>query len=310
MVGNITVGGTGKTPLVAWLVEWLRARGFKPGIVSRGYGGTATVWPQNVTASSDPHVVGDEAVLLAQHTHCPMVVAPQRVAAVTKLLNDHDCDVVISDDGLQHYALGRTVEIAVVDGVRRFGNGFCLPAGPLREPMKRLKSVDFVVANGKAHNNEYAMCLYSGDIYNIKDPEKVTQMLQLIKMESFRKRYPSELSGGQQQRVAIARTLALSPQLLLLDEPFSSLDSHLKADLRNEIKNIVNEIGVSMVFITHDILDALDIADEIIFLKDGEILQHTSTKNIFKDLKNKDIQNTLNGLKSNAEKILQMMPVK
>lgn len=179
VVGNITVGGTGKTPLVAWLVEWLRARGFKPGIVSRGYGGTATVWPQNVTASNDPHVVGDEAVLLAQHTHCPMVVAPQRVAAVTKLLNDHDCDVVISDDGLQHYALGRTVEIAVVDGVRRFGNGFCLPAGPLREPMKRLKSVDFVVANGKAHNNEYAMCLYSGDIYNIKDPEKVFDLKSL-----------------------------------------------------------------------------------------------------------------------------------
>lgn len=145
--------------------------------------------------------------------------------------------------------------------------------------------------------------------FGIKDKEKITQMLQLIKMEDFRKRYPSELSGGQQQRVAIARTLALSPQLLLLDEPFSSLDSHLKADLRNEIKNIVNEIGVSMVFITHDILDALDIADEIIFLKEGKILQHTSTKNIFKDLKNIDIQNTLNGLKSSAEKILKMMPV-
>lgn len=145
--------------------------------------------------------------------------------------------------------------------------------------------------------------------FGIKDKDKITQMLQLIKMEDFRKRYPSELSGGQQQRVAIARTLALSPQLLLLDEPFSSLDSHLKADLRNEIKNIVNEIGVSMVFITHDILDALDIADEIIFLKEGKILQHTSTKNIFKDLKNIDIQNTLNGLKSSAEKILKMMPV-
>ena len=143
--------------------------------------------------------------------------------------------------------------------------------------------------------------------FGLKNKDKVKELLQLIKMEDFSKRYPAELSGGQQQRVAIARTLALSPQLLLLDEPFSSLDSHLKADLRNEIKNIVNEIGISMVFITHDILDAIDIADEIIFLKKGAIIQHSSTANIFKNLNNIDIQNIKNGLQINSEKILQLI---
>lgn len=172
VVGNITVGGTGKTPLVGWLVGWLRSQGFKPGIVSRGYGGQATTWPQKVTDSSDPRYVGDEAVILARHTHCPMVVGPNRVAAVKKLLDNYDCNIVISDDGLQHYALGRDIEIAVIDGARRFGNGLCLPAGPLRESIRRLKSVDFVVANGKGNNNEYTMSLYCGDIYNIKNPEQ------------------------------------------------------------------------------------------------------------------------------------------
>lgn len=171
VVGNITLGGTGKTPLVSWLADWLRLQGFKPGIVSRGYGGKAVTWPQTVTENSDPQLVGDEAVLLAQHAHCPMVVDPNRVAAVNKLLNNYDCDVIISDDGLQHYALGRDIEIAVIDGARRFGNGFCLPAGPLREPIKRLKSVDFIIANGKGSDNEYTMRFHPGVIYNIKNPK-------------------------------------------------------------------------------------------------------------------------------------------
>ena len=144
VVGNVTVGGTGKTPLVIWLANRLRQEGYSPGIVARGYRGAARHWPQQVRPDSDPFAVGDEAVVLARRCRCPVSVGPDRVAAVDALLQYHDCDVIISDDGLQHYALGRDVEIVVVDGVRRFGNGYCLPAGPLREPAKRVRSADFV----------------------------------------------------------------------------------------------------------------------------------------------------------------------
>lgn len=146
VVGNITVGGTGKTPLTAYLVKFLQSHGYSPGIVSRGYKGRAEHWPQLVTSESDPAMVGDEAVMLQQQTGCPVVTGPDRVVAVKRLLSEYDCNIVISDDGLQHYALGRDIEIAVVDGVRLFGNQSCLPAGPLREPLTRLRQVDFVVA--------------------------------------------------------------------------------------------------------------------------------------------------------------------
>ena len=147
VVGNLTVGGTGKTPLVIWLAEHLRSMGHRPGIVGRGYGGRAGRWPQQVRADSDPRLVGDEAVVLAARTGCPVSVAPDRPAAAAALLEHHDCDVLVSDDGLQHYALGREMEIVVVDAERGFGNGLLLPAGPLREPGSRLKSVDLVVHN-------------------------------------------------------------------------------------------------------------------------------------------------------------------
>lgn len=148
IVGNISVGGTGKTPLVAWIAQYLKQAGYQPGIVSRGYRGQAQTWPQGVTADSDPWLVGDEPVWLAQASACPVVVAPKRAEAVTELLARFGCDVVLADDGLQHYALARDIEIAVVDGERGVGNGFCLPAGPLREPVSRLRQVDFMVING------------------------------------------------------------------------------------------------------------------------------------------------------------------
>jgi tetraacyldisaccharide 4'-kinase len=159
VVGNITVGGSGKTPLVVFLVELLRQHGYRPGVVSRGYGGHAASWPQGVTAGSSAALVGDEALLLVRRCRCPMVVGPDRVAAVEQLLRDHDVDVVISDDGMQHYRMGRALEIAVLDGERRLGNGLCLPAGPLREGQGRLRSVDFIVANGAARAGEWAMRL-------------------------------------------------------------------------------------------------------------------------------------------------------
>lgn len=145
VVGNISVGGTGKTPLTMALLELLEQRQLKVGVVSRGYGGQALEWPQTVTADSNPHYVGDEPLLIARRMQCPVVVGPNRGRAID-LLNKHSqCDVIIADDGLQHYALQRDIEIAIVDTQRRHLNQFCLPAGPLREPTSRLKNVDLVI---------------------------------------------------------------------------------------------------------------------------------------------------------------------
>lgn len=180
VVGNITAGGTGKTPLTLWLVDFLREQGYKPGIISRGYGGTSTHWPQLVSADSDSEQVGDEAVLLATRAGCPMAVGPDRVAAGELLLNESDCNIILSDDGLQHYRLERDVEIAVVDGIRREGNGLMLPAGPLREPIERLASVDAVVVNGgRAHRGEFAMCLQGRRLENLSDSEWTKDLAEL-----------------------------------------------------------------------------------------------------------------------------------
>src|SRR5690606_31700977 len=145
---NITVGGTGKTPLIIALVKALQARGYKPGVISRGYGGRAPVYPMRVTADSDPGHSGDEPLLIAITCDCPVVVDPDRVRAARYLENHTDCEIILSDDGLQHYRLPRDMEIVVVDGERVLGNGWCLPAGPLREPLARLREADFAIVNG------------------------------------------------------------------------------------------------------------------------------------------------------------------
>jgi tetraacyldisaccharide 4'-kinase len=169
VVGNITVGGTGKTPLVAWIATYLKTQGYHPGVVSRGYRGKAGRWPQQVRPDSDPVMVGDEAVLLAGLCECPMSVAPNRVAAAAALIEHNHCDIIVSDDGLQHYALQRDVEIAVIDGIRRFGNGLSLPAGPLREPLKRLAEVDIVVVNGLGSGDEFPMKMKPGAAIKLMD---------------------------------------------------------------------------------------------------------------------------------------------
>ena len=150
VVGNITVGGTGKTPFVIWLAKCLQKKGYRPGIVSRGVGGEKISQPYWIDAMANPQYVGDEAVLLAKRTQCPMVVCVDRVAAVNELLKKTNCNMVISDDGLQHYHLGRSMEIIVVDGIRELGNGQLIPAGPLREPVKRLREADLIIINGKS----------------------------------------------------------------------------------------------------------------------------------------------------------------
>lgn len=148
VVGNITVGGSGKTPLIIALVNALNERGYKVGVVSRGYGGDANVYPLLVTSQTPVDQSGDEPLLIARSCGCPVVVDPDRVRAVAFLLHETSCDIVLSDDGLQHYRLHRDVEIAVVDAVRGLGNGRMLPSGPLRESPSRLSEVDFVVLNG------------------------------------------------------------------------------------------------------------------------------------------------------------------
>ncbi len=149
VVGNISVGGVGKTPLVETMVRRLAQEGYRPGIVSRGYGGASENYPVDVTAKTFPAECGDEPYMLHQILDCPVVVSPNRVEAVTYLKERHpEVDIVISDDGLQHYKMFRDIEISVVDASRGLGNGLTLPAGPLREPASRLKSVDYVIASG------------------------------------------------------------------------------------------------------------------------------------------------------------------
>ena len=171
VVGNITVGGTGKTPFVIWLAKFLRQQNYKPGIVSRGVGGLKHNKPHLVTLDNKAAQVGDEALLLAKHGDCPVVICTNRPAAVAYLLKHTDCNVVINDDGLQHYRLARDIEIALVDGERRFGNQQLLPAGPLREPVTRLNRVDFVVVNGGNEQDNFRIAFTANNLVSLTNPE-------------------------------------------------------------------------------------------------------------------------------------------
>lgn len=150
VVGNITVGGTGKTPLILWLVDAARRQGLRPGVVSRGYGGRHRGSPLRVTAETDPALSGDEPALIARQSGAPVCVCADRLAAARALAASGEVDIVLSDDGLQHYRLARDAEIVMLDAARGIGNGWRLPAGPLREPASRLADADLVIANGGA----------------------------------------------------------------------------------------------------------------------------------------------------------------
>jgi tetraacyldisaccharide 4'-kinase len=172
VVGNIVAGGAGKTPLTIALVQALRERGFRPGVVSRGYGGAGR-GPMLLDAQPDPAVVGDEPALIRLRTGVPVAIGAERAGAA-RLLLPEGVDVVVADDGLQHYALARDIEICVIDGARRFGNARLLPAGPLREPESRLRDIDFVVCNGgDARQGEVAMRLVLSDAVALADPSTV-----------------------------------------------------------------------------------------------------------------------------------------
>lgn len=161
VVGNITVGGTGKTPLILWLIEQCRTQGVRVGVVSRGYGARPASFPWTVSAADTAEQAGDEPLLIVQRSGVPLVIAPDRAQAVQQLLAEHRLDIILSDDGLQHYGLARDLELVLIDAARGLGNQRCLPAGPLREPPERLQSVDAVLFNGaeQDHDSGFAMRL-------------------------------------------------------------------------------------------------------------------------------------------------------
>ncbi|CEJ65022.1 MULTISPECIES: tetraacyldisaccharide 4'-kinase [Citrobacter] len=185
VVGNLTAGGNGKTPVVIWLVEQLQQRGIRVGVVSRGYGGKAATYPLLLTADTTSAEAGDEPVLIFQRTGVPVAVSPVRSDAVKAILAHHDVQIIVTDDGLQHYRLARDVEIVVIDGVRRFGNGWWLPAGPMRERAGRLKSVDATIVNGGvARPGEIPMHLEPGLAVNLRTGERrdVAQLPDIVAM--------------------------------------------------------------------------------------------------------------------------------
>jgi tetraacyldisaccharide 4'-kinase len=190
VVGNITVGGAGKTPLTIWLAQQLAQRGWRPGIVSRGYGGSNVV-PREVSVDALPAEVGDEPVLLARRSGVPVWVGRDRAAAAAAMLAAHPAiNLVLCDDGLQHYRLGRDVELAVFDG-RGSGNGWRLPVGPLREPLGRLQSVDAIICNGLPDSSmptdirQFDMQLKAGAFYCLNHPARTSQASSLVGKKLF-----------------------------------------------------------------------------------------------------------------------------
>ena len=219
VVGNLTVGGTGKTPLVIWLARQLREWGLKPGVVSRGYGSRGGRKPVSVPATgADPALVGDEPPLIAGRAGVPVAVCRDRVRAVRHLIREHDVNVVVSDDGLQHHALARDVEIAVIDGDRGFGNGRLLPSGPLREPASRLAEVDWIVANRKPSGlaaDETVMRVRPLFFANLKTGVRTAP-------DRFAAHYPNVYAvagvGNPDGFAETLRNLGLSPSLRPLDD--------------------------------------------------------------------------------------------
>jgi tetraacyldisaccharide 4'-kinase len=180
VVGNISVGGNGKTPVVIYLVELLNKLGVKPGVISRGYGGNAEHYPYLLDENSTTQQAGDEPILIYQRCGVPVVVGSDRVANTQKLIKQ-GCNIIISDDGLQHYRLQRDMELVIVDAKRLFGNGLLLPAGPLREGVWRLQKADLVIYNGNKVDNTGAcaaqsllMNLAGHELIQVKTGEKIT----------------------------------------------------------------------------------------------------------------------------------------
>lgn len=185
IVGNLSAGGNGKTPMVIWLVKQLQQRGYLVGVVSRGYAGKSAIYPLMLSQNTSPHQAGDEPILIYKHTGAPVAISPKRSDAIKALLIHHKLDLVITDDGLQHYALQRDFELVMIDGVRYFGNGWWLPAGPMRERASRLNSVDAYVTNGGASKyGGITMHLHAHEAVNILSGQRslVTKLTHVVAM--------------------------------------------------------------------------------------------------------------------------------
>jgi tetraacyldisaccharide 4'-kinase len=173
VVGNITVGGTGKTPMILWMIEHCRRQGLRVGVVSRGYGAQPPHLPWRVQADQSADVAGDEPLLIVQRSGVPLMIDPDRSRAVAALLAEQPLDLILSDDGLQHYRLARDLELVLIDAARGLGNRHCLPAGPLREPIERLQSVDALLYNGAAADPQggYGFTLQPQNLVNLRSGE-------------------------------------------------------------------------------------------------------------------------------------------
>jgi tetraacyldisaccharide 4'-kinase len=186
VVGNVSIGGTGKTPFIIWLVEYLQNKGKSVAVISRGYGGQSEVYPLVVTQETQASQTGDEPKLLAERLSCPVVVDPNRVRAAFYASETFNPDVIVSDDGLQHYALGRDFEICIVDGLRQLGNRFLLPVGPLREPVSRLSTCDLVVQNSGTKKFDYWFDIKPTHLVNLSTGKRVVLSQEAIPFSECR----------------------------------------------------------------------------------------------------------------------------
>ena len=239
VVGNIYIGGNGKTPFVIWLVEQLKSAGYKPAVVSRGYGSlnekeTDVSWPRRVSLDQNVRLFGDEPFIIHQSTQCPVMVDPDRKRAVKKISQDTDCDVIISDDGLQHYAMSRFIEINITDAKRLYGNGLCLPAGPLRESVVRLNSVDYIVYNisrGSSQKivNKYPEKTFFMDYELLSMKSLSGQTEQVMTVKDFKGKIVHAVAGiGDPEQFF---TLLKNYGLVVIEHAFSDHYHYKKEDL-------------------------------------------------------------------------------
>ena len=176
VIGNLTVGGTGKTPLTIWAVNFLKECGYSPGVISRGYGRQDPWRSRMVTQDSTPEEVADEPLLIMRQTNAPVAVANKRSDAIRMLMRESDCDIIVSDDGLQHLSISTDLKVVLIDGQERFGNNFCLPAGPLRESSRHISAFDLVIVNGQGQANEYSMICSFTEAVNLLDKSQTRSM--------------------------------------------------------------------------------------------------------------------------------------
>ena len=252
VIGNITVGGTGKTPLVIYIANYLKSQGFKPAIVTRGYKSKCKIVSYVVTKNSDPDVFGDEPILIANNTDSPVIIGKNRVASIQFLLKNFDINIIICDDGLQHYKLARDLEIVMIDGERFFGNGHCLPIGPLREPINKLNTVDLIVLNNNmvdARNNEQSEQLLNNNINNaILNNQKNKYISNLVPEKIYNLTNPS-----------IVKTPA----------DFGGMSVHAVSGIGNNQRffNLLQALGIKII--NHEFLDHHKYQEKDLCFNDG-----------------------------------------